>query len=59
MATLTNTKTVSDITIIICFALFLILLIVGIVFSSVFAIALSFIISGIGYAILDYETTHN
>ena len=57
MDTLANTKTASDITIIICFALFLILLIIGTVFSSVFAIALSFIIGGIGYAILDYETT--
>ena len=57
MNTLTNTKTVADITIIVCFVLFLILLIVGIVFSSVFAIAFSFIIGGIGYAILDYEST--
>ena len=57
MATLTNTKTALDITIIICFALFIILLIVGIVFSSVFAIASSFIIGGIGYAIVDYEAT--
>lgn len=53
MATLTNTKTAAEITIIICFVLFLILLIVGIVFSSVFAIAFSFIIGGIGYAIVD------
>ena len=51
MATLTN------ITIILCFALFIILLIVGIAFSSVFAIAFSFIVGGIGYAILDYEST--
>ena len=57
MATLTNTKTLSDVTIIICFALFLILLIVGIAFMSVFATALSFIIGGIGYAIVDYEET--
>lgn len=57
MDTLANTKTTSDITIVICFALFLILLIVGIVFSSVFAIASSFIFGGIGYAILDYEAT--
>ena len=57
MATLTNTKTVADITIIICFALFIILLIVGIAFMSVFAIAFSFIIGGVGYAIADYEAT--
>ena len=57
MATLTNTKIASDITIIICFVLFLILLIVGITVSSVFAIAFSFIVGGIGYAILDYEST--
>ena len=57
MNTLANTKTIADITIIICFALFLILLIVGIVFSSAFAIAFSFIMGGIGYAILDYEAT--
>ena len=57
MATLTNTKTVADITIIICFTLFLILLIVGIAISSVFAIAFSFIIGGIGYTIVDYEST--
>ena len=57
MATLTNTKTAADITIIICFVLFLILLIVGIAFMSVFTIALSFVIGGIGYAILDCEST--
>ena len=57
MATATSTKTVADIIIIICFALFLILLIVGIAFSSVFAIAFSFIVGGIGYAIVDYEAT--
>ena len=57
MNTLANIKTVSDIAIIICFALFLILLIVWVAFSSVFAIALSFIIGGIGYAIVDYEAT--
>ena len=57
MNTLANTKTAADITIILCFVLFLILLIVGIVFSSVFAIAFSFIIGGIGYAIVDYEAT--
>ena len=57
MTTLANTNTVSDITIIICFALFLVLLIVGVIFSSVFAIAFSFIIGGIGYAILDYDAT--
>ena len=53
MAKLTTT----DITIIICFALFLILLIVGIALVSVFSIAFSFIIGGIGYAIVDYEAT--
>ena len=53
MAKLTNT----DITIIICFALFIILLIVGIALVSVFSIAFSFIIGGIGYAIVDYEAT--
>ena len=52
-----NTKTLADITIIICFVLFITLLIVGIVFISVFAIALSFVVGGIGYAILDYEDT--
>ena len=57
MKTLANTKTAADITIILCFILFLILLIVGIAFSSVFAIALSFIIGGIGYAIVDCEAT--
>ena len=57
MATLANKKTVSDIAIIICFALFIILLIVGIAFISTFAIAFSFIIGGIGYAIVDYEAT--
>ena len=57
MNTLFNTKTASDVTIILCFALFLILLIVGIAIVSVFAIALSFIIGGIGYAIVDYEAT--
>ena len=57
MSTLANKKTVADITIIICFALFLILLIIGIAFMSVFATALSFIIGGIGYAIVDYEAT--
>ena len=57
MNTLANTKTAADITNIICFALFLILLIVGIAFISVFAIAFSFIIGGIGYAIVDYEAT--
>ena len=49
--------TTTDITIIICFALFLILLIVGIALVSVFSIAFSFIIGGIGYAIVDYEAT--
>ena len=57
MNTLANTKTAADTTIIICFALFLILLIVGIAFVSVFSIAFSFIIGGIGYAIVDYEAT--
>ena len=57
MNTLANTKTVADITIIFCFTLFLILLIVGIVFSSTFSIASSFIIGSIGYAILDNEMT--
>ena len=57
MNTLANTKTIADIIIIICFALFLILLIVGIAFVSVFAIAFSFIIGGVGYAIVDYEST--
>ena len=57
MNTLANTKTSSDITIIICFVLFLVLLIVGIAFVSVIAIAFSFIIGGIGYAIIDYEAT--
>ena len=57
MNTLLNAKTASDITIIVCFALFLILLIVGIAFVSVFAIAFSFIIGGIDYAIVDYEST--
>ena len=57
MGTQTNTKTLADITIIICFALFLILLIVGIAFNSVFTIAFSFIIGCIGYAIVDYEST--
>lgn len=57
MNTLLNTKTAADITIILCFALFLILLIVGIAFTSVFTIALSFIIGGIGYAIVDFEDT--
>ena len=56
MSTLTNTKLL-DITIIICFVLFLILLIVGIAFISIFAIVSSFIIGGIGYAIVDYEAT--
>ena len=58
MNILTNTKAAADITIILCFVLFLVLLIVGIVFISVFAIAFSFIIGGIGYAILDYEATN-
>ena len=49
--------TATNITIILCFALFLILLIVGIAFVSVFSIAFSFIIGGIGYAIVDYEAT--
>ena len=53
----TNAKTVTDIIIIICFALFLILLIVGIAFSAIFTIAFSFIIGGIGYAIVDCEAT--
>ena len=57
MKTLLTTKTSADVTIILCFALFLILLIVGITFSSVFAIAFSFIVGGIGYAIVDYEAT--
>lgn len=57
MNTLANTKTAADITIIICFGLFIALLIVGIAFVSVFAIASSFIIGGIGYAIVDYEAT--
>ena len=57
MNTLANTKTPTDITIIICFALFVILLIVGIAFISIFAIAFSFIVGGIGYAIVDYEAT--
>jgi len=57
MNTLANTKTLADITIIICFILFIILLIVGIVFSSVLVIVLSFIVGGIGYAILDHEST--
>ena len=57
MNTLSNTKTVADMAIILCFALFLILLIVGIAFISVFAIAFSFIIGGIGYAIVDNEAT--
>ena len=53
MTKLTNT----DIVIIVCFALFLILLILGIAFVSVFSIAFSFIIGGIGYAIVDHEAT--
>ena len=57
MNALTNTKTLSDVTIIICFALFLILFVVGIAFGSIFAIIISFIIGGIGYAIVDYEAT--
>lgn len=57
MKTPANTKTAADITIILCFVLFLVLLIVGIAFVSVFAIAFSFIIGGIGYAIVDYEAT--
>ena len=57
MNTLANTKTLADITIIICFALFLIFLIVGVALCSVFAIASSFIIGGIGYAIVDYEAS--
>ena len=47
--------TATDVTIIICFALFIILLILGIALTSVFAIAFSFIIGGIGYAIVDHE----
>ena len=54
MNTPTNTKTVADITIILCCVLFLILLIAGIAFVNVFAIAFSFIIGGIGYAMEDY-----
>ena len=54
MAKLTTT---SDIAIIICFALFIILLIVGIALASVFAIAFSFIIGGIGYMLVDIEDT--
>ena len=42
--------------VIICFTLFLILLIVGIAFTSVFSIAFSFIIGGVGYAIVDCES---
>ena len=57
MNTLANAKTVLDITIIICFALFLILLIVGVAFSSVFAIASSFIVGAVGYVIVDYSAT--
>ena len=57
MNTLANKKTASDITIILCFVLFLVLLIVGIALASVLAIAFSFIIGGIGYAIIDYEAT--
>ena len=57
MNTLANSKTAADITIILCFALFLILLIVGITFISVFAIAFSFIFGGIGYAIVEHEAT--
>ena len=57
MTTLANTKTAADITIILCFVLFIILLIVGVTFSSIFAIAFSFIVGGIGYAILDHEAT--
>ena len=53
MANLTTT----DISIIICFALFLVLLILGIVFTSVFAIAFSFIVGGIGYMLVDIEDT--
>ena len=49
--------TATNITIILCFDIFLILLIVGIAFVSVFSIAFSFIIGGIGYAIVDYEAT--
>ena len=49
--------TATDIAIIICFALFLVLLIVGIALVSVLAIAFSFIIGGIGYAIVDYDAT--
>ena len=54
MNTLTNATT-ADITIIICCILFLILLITGIALVSVVTIGLSFIIGGIGYAIVDYE----
>ena len=57
MDTLTNAKTITDIAIIICFVLFLILLIVGVAFISIFTIVSSFAIGGIGYAIVDYEAT--
>lgn len=52
-----NLTTNTDIAIIICFTLFLVLLIVGIAFVSVFAIAFSFIIGGIGYMLVDIEDT--
>ena len=57
MNTLANKKTASDIAIILCFVLFFFFLIVGIAFVSVIAIAFSFIVGGIGYAIVDYEAT--
>lgn len=57
MSKLNNTKTLVDMTIITSFVLFIILLITGIVFSSILIIASSFIIGFFGYAILDHEET--
>lgn len=52
-----NTKELaSSITILICFVLFLILLITGAVVMSIPMIITAFVIGFIGYAILEYES---
>lgn len=54
-----NVQLAANVTILICFVLFLALLVIGAVVMSVAMIIAAFVLGFVGYAILDHETSND
>ena len=54
-----NVQLAANVTIILCFVLFLALLVIGAVVMSIPMIVTAFVLGFVGYAILEHETTND